>query len=100
MEVQGTIIRVFDKRSGTTERGEWASQEYEIEYRDGNVIRKMMFEVRGVDRINRFAIKTGQNVSVLFAIECREYNGRIFNSVNAWDVRPVAEVAQASTDAI
>lgn len=89
MELQGKVIAVLPERSGVSARGEWKSQDYVIETRDAYP-RKMVFGVFGADRIARFNIQVGQEVNVSFDIDAHEYNGRWFNNIRAFDVRPVA----------
>lgn len=88
MELEGKIIKAMDARSGTSERGNWMSQDFvlETEHRDGWKTH-MVFTVMGSDRLQRFAIKEGQYVNVSFNIDAHEHNGRWFNSVRAFDVR-------------
>lgn len=88
MELQGKVIAVMPERGGISQRGtEWKVQEYVIETHD-QYQRKMVFEVFGADRIQRFNIQIGQEVLVAFDIDAREWNGRWFNSIRAFDVRP------------
>lgn len=88
MELQGKVIAVLPERGGISQRGtEWKVQEYVIETHD-QYQRKLAFEVFGADRIQRFNIQIGQEVLVAFDIDAREWNGRWFNSVRAYDVRP------------
>ena len=49
----------------------------------------MVFSVFGEDRLSRFNIQIGQEIQVFFDIDAREYNGRWFNSIRAYDVRQV-----------
>lgn len=95
MEVQGRIIAVLPERSGTSARGEWKSQEFVIETADQQYPRKMVFTVFGAERLQRFAIQGGQDVSVSFDIDAHEWNGRWFNDIRAYDVRP-AVIGQAA----
>lgn len=88
MELQGKIIAVLPERSGTSARGDWKTQDYVVETHD-NYPRKMVFNVFGADRIARFNIQVGQEVTVSFDIDAHEYNGRWFNNIRAFDVRPV-----------
>ncbi|MCQ2254636.1 MAG: DUF3127 domain-containing protein [Bacteroidaceae bacterium] len=87
MEIQGKIIAVLDKRSGTSARtgNTWAVQEYVVETHD-QYPRKCMFNVFGEDKINNFNIQIGDEVTVSFDIDAREYNGRWYNDVRAWNV--------------
>ena len=90
MELQGKVIAALPEKSGTSARGEWKVQEFVIETHD-QYPRKMVFSVFGADRLQRFNISVGQEVSVSFDIDAHEYNGRWFNSIRAYDVRPVSQ---------
>lgn len=92
MELQGKIIAVMPANSGQSQRtGQtWMSQQYVLEV-PGMYPKRMVFEVFGEDRIKNFAIQQGQEVKVSFEIDAHEYNGRWFNEVRAWDVRPAGQ---------
>ncbi len=92
MELQGKIIYALEPKKGSSARGDWMVQEFVLETQDGQYSRKMVFSVFGEDRLQRFNIQVGQEVSVSFDIDAREYNGRWFNSIRAFDVRPVMPV--------
>ena len=97
MELQGKIIAALEVKSGVSARGEWKVQEFVLETIDGQFSRKMVFSVFGEERLQRFNIQVGQDVTVAFDIDAHEYNGRWFNSIRAFDVRPiVANVAPAA----
>ena len=100
MELQGKVIAALPERSGVSARGEWKSQEFVIEYQEGQYPRKMVFNVWGADRLQRFNIQIGQTVLVAFDIDAREWNGRWFTDIRAFDVRQVdpnaAPVAQSA----
>ena len=89
MELQGKIIQALEPKTGTSARGDWKVQEFVLETIDGQFSRKMVFSVFGEERLQRFNIQEGQDVNVSFDIDAREYNGRWFNSIRAFDVRPV-----------
>lgn len=38
------------------------------------------------DKIDQFAIQAGEEMTVSFDIDCREYNGRWYNDIRAWKV--------------
>ena len=89
MELQGKVIYALEQRSGTSARGEWVSQDFVLETINETYPRKMVFSVFGADRLQRFAIQVGQIVNVSFDIDAREYNGRWYNSIRAFDVRQI-----------
>ena len=88
MELQGKIIAVLPERSGVSARGEWKTQDYVLETHDAYP-KKMVFNVFGADRISRFNIQAGQEVTVSFDIDAHEYQGRWFNSVRAWNIQRI-----------
>ncbi len=98
MELQGKIIHALPPREGESARGKWKVQEFVLETFD-NFPRKMVFSVFGEDRLQRFNIEVGQDVLVSFDIDAHEYNGRWFNSIRAYDVRPFSANMQASAAA-
>ncbi|MCD8282769.1 MAG: DUF3127 domain-containing protein [Prevotella sp.] len=98
MDLQGKIIVALPERKGVSARGEWVLQEFVVETHD-TYPRKMMFSVFGQDRLQRFNIKVGQEVNVSFDVDAREYNGRWFNSIRAYDVRLVDPASIAGTGA-
>ena len=98
MELQGKVIAALPERSGVSARGEWKSQEFVIEYQEGQYPRHLVFTVFGADRLQRFNIQVGQTVLVAFDIDAHEWNGRWFTDIRAFDVRlvdPNAVAAQA-----
>lgn len=98
MELQGKVIAAVEQRKGVSARGEWVSQDFVIETHD-TYPRKMMFTVFGADRLQRFQIQVGQEVNVSFDINAREWNGRWFNDIRAFDVRQVVP-GQSAADAL
>ena len=85
MEIQGKIIVVLPERSGVSQRGnQWRSISYVLETQE-QYPKKLAFDVTN-DKIDQLNIQLGEILTVQFDINAREYNGRWFNSVNAWNV--------------
>ena len=90
MELSGKVIAVLEPRGGVSKTGNpWKVQEYVIETHD-QYPRKMCFDVFGEDKINQFNIQIGEEITVSFDIDAREWHGRWFNSIRAWKVDRVA----------
>lgn len=84
-EITGKIIAVLPTRSGTSARGtQWSSLTAVIETHE-QYPKKVAFDVLG-DKITEFNLQVGEEVTVSFDIKAREFNGKWFNSVNAWHV--------------
>jgi len=86
LELTGKITQVLPEKSGTSARGPWRKQEYVIEV-PGDYPKQVCFMVWG-DRIDEFGIREGQELTVSFDLESREYNGRWYTDVKAWRVAP------------
>ena len=85
MEIQGKIIVVLPERNGVSQRGnQWRSISYVLETQE-QYPKKLAFDVTN-DKIDQLNIQFGEILTVQFDINAREYNGRWFNSVNAWNV--------------
>lgn len=94
MEFTGRIIAVLQPRGGVSKAGnEWKAQEYVIENHD-QYPRRMCFEVFGNDKIEQFNIQMGEELTVSFDIDARQWQDRWFNSIRAWKVERVNATAQ------
>ena len=94
-DITGKIIAVLPTRSGTSARGtQWSSQTAVIETHE-QYPKRVAFDVLG-DKITEFNLQVGEEVTVSFDINAREFNGKWWNSVNAWQVvRQVGQQAPA-----
>jgi len=86
-EIGGKIIAVLDKRNGisASTNTPWSVQQYVIETHE-QYPKKLCFDVFGEDKINQFNIQIGEELTVYFDINAREYQGRWYNSFRAWKV--------------
>jgi hypothetical protein len=84
MEIRGKIIELLPEKSGQSARGPWRKQEYILET-EGQYPKKICFVVWG-DKIDELAIKIEEVLAVSIDIESREYNGRWYTDVKAWQV--------------
>lgn len=84
MEIKGKIIHILDEKSGKSANGTWRKQEFVLET-DNQYPKKICFMAWG-DKIDQFAIKQGETVTVSIDLESREYNGRWYTDVKAWKV--------------
>ena len=87
MDLTGKVIAIMEARSGVSNRtgNTWMTQEYVIEV-PGQYPRKMMFNIFGEDRIKQFNIQAGEEITVQFDIDAREFNGRWYTSIRAYRI--------------
>lgn len=100
MEITGKIIAVLPANSGVSARtgNPWMSQEYVLETHD-QYPKKICFRIFGEDRIKQHNIQSGEELTVSFDIDAHEYNGRWFNSINAWAVNRNVQAQPAAQPA-
>ena len=105
MEITGKIIAALEPKSGTSSRtgNTWMSQEFVIETHD-QYPRRCCFRVFGEEKIKNMNIQAGEELTVSFDIDAREYQGRWYNDISAWKVDRIqagatAPVAQAEASA-
>ena len=93
MEITGKVIAVLPARSGKAKAtgNDWQVQEYVIETIAEQYPRKMCFEVFGADKIQQFNIQMGEDLTVSFDIDARQWQDRWFNSIRAWKVERVQQ---------
>ena len=101
MEFTGRIIKVLEPRGGVSNRtgNPWKTQDFVIEETVGQYPKRMVFNVFGEDNLARFNIQEGQELTVSFDVNAREYNGRWFNDIRVWNVVPAATAAPVAQPA-
>ena len=87
MELTGRIIAIMEPRSGVSARtgNSWMTQEYVLEV-PGQYPKRCLFNIFGEDRIKQYNIQLNEDITVQFDIDAREYNGRWYNDIRAYNV--------------
>ena len=84
-DITGKIIAVLPTKSGTSARGtQWSYQTAVIETHE-QYPKRVAFDVLG-DKITEFNLQVGEEVTVSFDIDARQYQDRWFNSIKAWNI--------------
>lgn len=87
LKIAGKITQILPIQEGTSQRGNaWKKQEFILEYLSGNYPNSVAFTLFGERRIAENPIQIGQDVTVSFDIESREFNGRWYTNCNAWRI--------------
>ena len=92
LEVEGKLTQLLERRSGVSASGtNWTSQDFLIEI-PGQYPQTVVFNVYG-DRIQLDQYQIGENVKVSFDLRGREYQGKWYNTLNAWKMERVGAAA-------
>ena len=96
LELEGTLRQKLGVQSGTSARGQWAKQEFILEFPDGNFTAQACFTAWGQDKVAELdKYQVGDKVKVSFNLKAREYNGRWYNDLQIWRIAPAGAAAPA-----
>lgn len=94
MEIKGKIILALPEISGTSKNGNaWKKREYVLETQE-TYPRKVHFDFFG-DRADQYPLNVGDDITLSFDIESREYNGRWYTSIRGWKAEKSGAAAPA-----
>ncbi len=83
MEIKGKVILALPEQTGTSQKGNsWKKREYVLETHD-SFPRKIHFDFFG-DRADQYPLQAGDEITLFFDIESREFNGRWYTSIRGW----------------
>jgi len=100
LELEGTISQKLGVQSGTSARGQWAKQEFILEFPDGNFTSQACFTAWGQDKVQELAkYQVGDKVKVSFNLKSREFNGRWYNDLQIWRLAPAGVAAAPAASA-
>ena len=94
LTISGRIALILPLQTGTSKAGNpWKKQSYVIET-GGQYPKKVCFSLFG-DKVDQFPIQVGQDVTGSIDIDSREFNGRWYTEINAWNVTYAGQQPQA-----
>lgn len=94
LTISGRIALILPLQTGTSKAGNpWKKQSYILDT-VGQYPKKVCFSLFG-DKVDQFPIQVGQDVTVSIDIDSREFNGRWYTEINAWNVTYAGQQPQA-----
>ena len=97
LKVSGKIVKILEKVTGTKKdgSGEWVKQSFVIDNGEkyNNLSVFEMFGEEKVENLNKYN-KVGDNVEVSFNINCNEWQGKYYTTLQAWKVLKAESNAQ------
>lgn len=84
MNISGTVVQVLPIQTGTSKAGNpWQKQEFVLD-QGGQYPRKVCISLFG-DNVAKIP-QVGQDVMVSVDIDSREFNGRWYTEIKAWNI--------------
>ena len=99
MKITGKLVRVLEKQVGTSKAGkEWRKQEIVLntgsEYNP-----EVCLSVFGEDKVKGLKqFSVGQELSVDVNVYSREWNGKYYHSIDAWQIEVVGSKQDVDND--
>lgn len=85
LNISGIVLNILPLQTGTSKAGNpWQKQDFILET-GGQYPRKVCICLFG-DNVEKFPLAVGQSVTASVDIESREFNGRWYTDVRAWNV--------------
>ncbi|MFH0894521.1 MAG: DUF3127 domain-containing protein [Bacteroidota bacterium] len=84
MQITAKLIQLLPLQTGTGKNGEWKKQDIIVET-EGQFPKKICISIWG-DKADPTMLQIGNQLSIQFDVESREYNGRWYTDVKAWKV--------------
>ncbi len=89
LEIEGRIIRRLGIQRGISARGNWAKQEFIVEFQDGNYPSQVCLNVWGEDKVKDLErFHDGDSVRISFRVSSREFGGKWYTDLRAWRIEP------------
>jgi len=106
MEQKGILKVIGAVEGGTSKAGKaWSKQQIVIEFKDGSYDKLLAFDIMKAETIKFIELlKVGQEITVKYNAESREYNGKYFTNLSAWRIEvdgaaePTAQTATPVKD--
>jgi hypothetical protein len=85
LEINGKVFVILPEQTGQGKNGSWVKQDFVIET-DDQFPKKACFSVWG-DKVSELKnLKTGEQVSISFNVESREFNNKWYTDLRAWKI--------------
>jgi hypothetical protein len=87
MQLTAKLLTLIPLQTGKGKNGDWKKQDFIVETGD-TYPKKICISVWG-DKINPLVLVVGNELRIDFDVESREYNGRWYTDVKAWNIELV-----------
>lgn len=84
LKIKGKVDQILEEQSGTGKNGPWRKQDFILQT-GGEYPRKVCITQWG-DKIDKFDVKEGEELTVFIDIQSREYKGNWYTDVKAWKI--------------
>jgi hypothetical protein len=84
MEIAGKVISLLPLQKGTGKNGEWKKQDFILETQS-QFSKKVCISLWG-PKIDQYKLKSGDMISAKIEVESREFNGKWYTDIKAYQI--------------
>lgn len=95
MQLTAKLIQLLPLQSGTGKNGEWKKQDIIVETLD-QYPKKVCITLWG-NKFDHVSLQSGEQYTIDFDVESREFNGRWYTDVKAWKIEAQNKQKSAPT---
>lgn len=95
MQLTAKLIQLLPLQSGTGKNGEWKKQDIIVETLD-QYPKKVCITLWG-NKFDHVSLQSGDQYTIDFDVESREFNGRWYTDVKAWKIEAQNKQKSAPT---
>ena len=85
-QCKGKVIAIGEIKTGESQRGKWASQQWVVEEQGQQYPEHWVLETFGEDNIHKFDLYVGDMVEVRYTARSTEKNGSYYPYNRPWEV--------------
>jgi hypothetical protein len=86
MELKGKLVKLLPEVTGEGKNGTWKKQDFVVETL-GEYPKTVCFQSWGTTVESVKNLKVGDNLTVYFRLESREFNEKYFTNATAWKIQ-------------
>ncbi len=90
MQLTARLTQLLPIQSGSNKNGNWKKQDIIVETND-QYPKKICISIWG-DKINAAQLKVGNLLKIDFDLESREFNGKWYTDVRAWNIVEIVAI--------
>ena len=84
LKYSGKVVKLFEAKKITDKL---TKREFVVKQTDSQYPQTILFETMNDKCKQLDGLKEGDNVEIAFDLRGREYNGKFYNTINAWSVK-------------
>ncbi len=86
-EIKGKVLKILEEQTGASKNGEWKRKDFVVETAEAYP-KKVCFALwnEKIKQLETESVEVGDEVRVMFNVASREYNGKWYSDITAYQI--------------